>query len=1142
MTITGANDAPIVVGESLATDHDSPLTIPAASLLTNDHDADGDVLAVVGVTNAVSGTVSLENGVITFTPASGFDGAAGFDYAVADDHGGETLAHVSIAVAPRNHTPVAANDAVAAYEMQVQQISVASLLANDTDADAGDTITLVSVATASIRGASISLVDGEILYDPGTLFNYLDTGDVGLDTFTYTVCDAAGVTSTATAIISVQGLYDAARAHDDSFVGRYAPSLSFSVLSNDDVLSYSVGSVALAIGDAPIHGQATVYTTPQGMPYIVYTPNGYQGADQFTYKVWGTDGVVSIGTMSIELIGQQVHSATGGNSPDNFAAYNMPEYFSGYDGTDCVSYVFATSGITASLEIGAGLSGSYALGDFFYSIENLTGSDFDDYLVGDSGNNILTGGAGSDQLYGLSGDDILEGSAGSDYLSGGQGVDWADYSHAESADGFGINVGLAYGGTYGEAKGDTLVDIENILGSAYDDYLEDDAGDNILVGGGGNDQLYSSGGNDTLVGGEGGDYLYAAAGVQYLDGGAGNDDVEAYDGSGSVIGGDGNDVLVGAGGDYTLDGGTGDDYLYAVDGNSILTGGRGQDEFDFAGTGQSVITDFAVGISGDRIYVENAADIDNEYAVEVSDYEGGTRIKYGNDLASAVNLAGVDVITLSAANFVSVPSLSFARSSKGISFDLNETGNPFGAVTDVTGAIVAANMLIGNSPANIMTGGNADDTLIGNGGDDLLNGGSGNDVAEFSGSRAQYVITKVNELWTVFDTMAGRDGIDTLTDIETLHFADQSVAINSLSGIAVNSARANVDTAVSDYYRSVSIAILANDLVDGAGSLNWEIETSPTHGVLAIKGSAIIYTPEWSYQGIDRVTYRLLGADGVVTAATVLIAVQGSIITGTASNDTLNSFSNPVQMVGGAGPDQLKGGMGAQAADYSTAPGAVAVSLATGTGSLGDANGDVLTDIENLIGSAYADTLVGNAGSNVLVGGAGNDMLTGGAGGDTLAGDSGNDTLAGGSGSDLLIGGDGNDTYVFNAGDGHDLVDNQPGNSGADKVQIGSSNIQLWLDRSGDDLDIRILGTQDRLTIDDWFVDSSHQVAAVVSSNGFALGNNAVDQLVTAMAAFEAGYAASHNGLAFDPTNAANATMVDPTVLAAVNNAWHAAV
>ncbi|GAA4355646.1 hypothetical protein GCM10023165_48010 [Variovorax defluvii] len=176
-------------------------------------------------------------------------------------------------------------------------------------------------------------------------------------------------------------------------------------------------------------------------------------------------------------------------------------------------------------------------------------------------------------------------------------------------------------------------------------------------------------------------------------------------------------------------------------------------------------------------------------------------------------------------------------------------------------------------------------------------------------------------------------------------------------------------------------------------------------------------------------------------------------------------------------------------------------------------------DIAALLGKLYAgtdgnDSLNGTSGNDTITGGLGNDTLSGGSGDDTLHGqdgadvlygETGNDTLDGGAGSDALYGGAGNDTYVFGRGSGQDTLydyDTTAGNT--DVVHFGGDirADQLWLRRLGSDLEMSIIGTNDKLTLGDWYSGSAHQVERFKLSDGTALLNNQVDALIAAMAAF----------------------------------------
>lgn len=136
-------------------------------------------------------------------------------------------------------------------------------------------------------------------------------------------------------------------------------------------------------------------------------------------------------------------------------------------------------------------------------------------------------------------------------------------------------------------------------------------------------------------------------------------------------------------------------------------------------------------------------------------------------------------------------------------------------------------------------------------------------------------------------------------------------------------------------------------------------------------------------------------------------------IKGGAGNDALKGGGGADDLQGGAGADTLMGGEGVDFARYTDSTSGVYVSLETGQGYYGDAQGDTLYDIENLTGSNYADTLIGNAGANYVAGNDGNDYVWGRGGDDTLKGGGGNDTLIGGAGRDIMTGEEGYDTYLY---------------------------------------------------------------------------------------------------------------------------------
>lgn len=185
----------------------------------------------------------------------------------------------------------------------------------------------------------------------------------------------------------------------------------------------------------------------------------------------------------------------GGN--DNITGGRGDDYIDGGPGTDSVGYNTASSAVIVDLGV-TGAQNTLGAGiDTLISIENITGSNYDDTLTGNSEANSLNGGAGSDTIYGLDGDDFIDGGAGDDILSGGLGNDTLAYVSATSA--ITIDLSLTTSQKAGGSGIDTISGFEDIGGSNYADTITGSSADNWI---------YGRGGADTLTGGLGADTFY----------------------------------------------------------------------------------------------------------------------------------------------------------------------------------------------------------------------------------------------------------------------------------------------------------------------------------------------------------------------------------------------------------------------------------------------------------------------------------------------------------------------------------------------------------------------------------------------------------------------------------------------------------
>jgi Ca2+-binding RTX toxin-like protein len=667
----------------------------------------------------------------------------------------------------------------------------------------------------------------------------------------------------------------------------------------------------------------------------------------------------------------------GGDDLDYLEGGAGADALQGGAGQDFATYLTSAGGVTVNLATGTG-AGSDAQGDTLAGIENLVGSAHNDDLTGGAGRNSLTGNAGDDTLDGGDGNDALRGEAGADVLQGGTGVDMAFYDGGSQA----VTINLAAGtGTGGDAEGDTLSGIESLFGTDFADRLTGDAGTNLLRGSSGDDILAGLGGADQLDGVTGIDtatYGNSAAAVQVsLASGTGtggdaqgdtcylienlvgsnfNDFLIGDAGANSLTGGDGDDTIQSGAGNDVVSGGNGNDLIAAYGGTDAIDGGAGIDTVYYDSSTVGVFVNLATGTgTGGDAQGDTLTGIENLVGSSFNDFligDGGA-----NDLRGDVGDdtirggAGADRIGGGAG----VDTADYAGSAVGVTIDLvagtgtggDAQGDTLFSIENVTGSSFA-DKLYGDGGSNALTGGVGNDELYGGAGADVLNGGTGTDAAGYFSSGAAVTVDLAAGTGTGGDAQG-----DVLSNIENLGGS------------------------------------VFNDILTGNAGINAINGGGGNDSIAGAAGSDALY----GGNGNDQI-------DG---------GADGDALSGAAGTDTLAGGAGNDAINGGADADAIDGGAGIDIADYNGSGVGVTVNLATNINTGGYAQGDTLTNVENVQGSAFGDTLTGDGAANTLWGMAGNDGLNGGAGWDTLEGGNGDDQLVGGAGGDILRGGAGAD-------------------------------------------------------------------------------------------------------------------------------------
>jgi len=263
--------------------------------------------------------------------------------------------------------------------------------------------------------------------------------------------------------------------------------------------------------------------------------------------------------------------------------------------------------------------------------------------------------------------------------------------------------------------------------------------------------------------------------------------------------------------------------------------------------------------------------------------------------------------------------------------------------------------ITGNQVANLLKGGLGSDLLTGGMGNDVLDGGAGSDTAVYGGQRGQYGIARLSDgSIQVSDLRSGApDGTDSIWGVEWLRFADGTYS--------------------------------AGDFAPAIATTSSVVPPPPTTAPLPAAEPPVVAS---GGAGKD----KLYGNGG------------NDRLYGRAGNDALH---------GAAGADRLDGGTGTDSASYLAAAAGVLADLLSPKANRGDAQGDIFVSIENVTGSAHADSLRGTNAANTIKGAGGSDTLLGRGGNDWLDGGADNDVLQGGVGRDILVGGTGKDLFVF---------------------------------------------------------------------------------------------------------------------------------
>lgn len=565
----------------------------------------------------------------------------------------------------------------------------------------------------------------------------------------------------------------------------------------------------------------------------------------------------------------------------------------------------------------------------------------------------------------------------------------------------------------------------------------------------------------------------------------------------TLSGTDNNELLVANSVNRHLKGDYGHDVLIGHQGNNLLQGGAGSDTYVFSkGHGQDIIQE-----EGHWSWMPN--DIDTIRFTDVN-YADVKFRQVGNDLL-LLGYNGDDSITIkdhySGDKKNQIEKFEFLDRTLTLK-EMQEEGMKFVGTE--------GNDVISQNTKVILDGGAGNDTLTGSSDDDILIGGTGNDMLNGGIGADTYIVSKGHG----HDIIQEKGYWMRLNEQDTLQFTDVKYD-------EVRFRRIRDNLMLHGYNPNDSVTI-RNFFADADNQIE-------------------------NFQFSDR------------TLTVKQMKEEGMTLVGTSGKDEIMAWGDKCTIDSSLGNDVLIGSSGAETYLFRRGHGKDVIQPVDGTSdtirfvdihsskvnfervgndlilsgyhktdsvTVKDFYAKTVNQIGNFVFSDRTLSLAqlkqngvkifGTDGNDVINDDAEASIINAGKGDDIINAGDGNDTLIGGEGNDILNGAHGNDTYIFGAGHGKDVIHDENywmhfNNKDVMRFTDITDPKKLWFSRQGSNLLIQELGTQDSVTVSNWFNGKENQIEEIRLANEKALYAAQVNKMIEAMASFGAQYGGDIN-------------------------------